>query len=285
MSDQLQVHGPRFTVVPDWVLALPISNAGFRLYVVLLSFAGKDSTSFPSLRTISERMRGASPRQLRRLRAELEESGLLTVIERTRENGSQTSNLYVVNTLPNPQATWDQVEIGEEDTGVRGDPDTDDRGTRTRVSPPEGESVEVESGGTPPVGPPARVFAALTVDKRRASVEEMELGGTLLEMWNGLSGQRLRSPDFVKLFIRRCREHPEVTLEQHESLIRSLLTDPDPWWQGHPSPNLVYGSSAQFERQLTALEAPARRQRRRYGTGVTTGELTQLADKLRREGR
>lgn len=285
MSDQLQVHGPRFTIVPDWVLALPLSSAGFRLYVVLLSFAGKDSTSFPSLRAISERMCGASPRQLRRLRAELEKSGLLTVIERTRENGSQTSNLYVVNTLPNPHATWYQMGMGEEDTGVRGDPDTDDRGIRTPVSPPEGESVEVESGGRPPRRPPpARASAALTVDKRRASVEEMELGGTLLEMWNGLSGQRLRSPDFVKLFIRRCREHPEVTLEQHESLIRSLLTDPDPWWQGHPSPNLIYGSSAQFERQLTTLEAPAR-QRRRYGTGVTTGELAQLADKLRREGR
>ena len=57
-------------------------------------------------------------------------------------------------------------------------------------------------------------------------------------------------PVAIKKIILRLREHPEMTLAQHDRVIEHAIAHP--WWQGPASPSVVYGNGAQFERSVHA---------------------------------
>lgn len=267
MSGEIHLHGPRFTMVPDEVIKLPLSHLAFRLYAVLLSFANKDGAAFPSNRTLCERMHVGSVETLRRAKLELVGAGLLAVESKDRENGSQTANDYLVSTIPGYLLTGEQE-------GVL----TDEQESYLRTSIPEGDSEDLDSKIFPPETPPP-----FRVDGTVTTGAELSLSVAILGHWNGATGQALRSKEWHRRIILRIREYPELTLEEHAALIDAALGDP--WWRGAPKPDVVYGNGAQFERVMADRAGGNGSASKRFGRGVTSDELRQRSERLRAEGR
>lgn len=110
-----------FSIVPEWIIDLPVSAQAIRLYAVLSRYADKeDNTCYPSIKTIAKRMHTSDSTVKRALR-ELKEHKAVVVEQRynpaTKE---QTSNLYTLMRIPPfmyelPQVTDDSVGSSSED--------------------------------------------------------------------------------------------------------------------------------------------------------------------------
>jgi len=90
-----------FSIVPEWIIDLPVSAQAVRLYAVLSRYADKeDNTCYPSIKTIAKRMHTSDSTVKRALR-ELKEHKAVHVEQRynpaTKE---QTSNLYTLIRIP-----------------------------------------------------------------------------------------------------------------------------------------------------------------------------------------
>ncbi len=262
----IQVIGPRFVMLPNFVLESAVDAQAVRLYAVLLSYAGCEGDAFPSLRKIRERMGMVSDQTVRRARRDLVDAGLISVVERVRDNGSQTSNLYSVYT-DYPR------------TGGTPVPSTGGILSLQRVLSPEGESKELESKRIPPKGPPTPV----KVDGKTITDLEWDLASFVLDHWNAATGSNppFRSVDWHRKIVMRVREHPELGAADFTAVVDRALANP--WWDGSAAPNVVFGNGSVFEQALVSNGATKRK--RRYGTGVTAGELGDLAEQLRRAGR
>jgi len=86
--------GP-FAIIPEWVIDLPISDRGVRLYALLARYADNDGFSWPSRKTLAQRL-GKSVDVLDRAVKELQEYGALYVTPRYDEAGDRTSNGYTL---------------------------------------------------------------------------------------------------------------------------------------------------------------------------------------------
>jgi hypothetical protein len=75
----------------------------------------------------------------------------------------------------------------------------------------------------------------------------------ILQEFNRVSKRRFSSAGFLAKIIMRIREHPDVTLDGHVAVIEHAFRHP--WWKGDPSPSVVYGNDALFERALNAAAA------------------------------
>ena len=90
-----------FAIIPEWVLALPISSNAIRTYCVLRRFA--DNTTgecYPSRKLLSMKAR-LSVSTLDRAIKELVDAGAVKVKPRKNANGDWSSNLYTVIAFPN----------------------------------------------------------------------------------------------------------------------------------------------------------------------------------------
>jgi hypothetical protein len=90
-----------FAIIPEWVLALPVSANAIRTYCVLRRFS--DNTTgecYPSRKTIAMKAR-LSVSTLDRAITELVDNGAITVVPRKNASGDWSSNLYTVRTFPN----------------------------------------------------------------------------------------------------------------------------------------------------------------------------------------
>lgn len=243
-------------MVPDEVIRLPLSHTAFRLYAVLLSFACKDGSAFPSNRVMCDRMGVKSVQTLRSAKLELVAAGLLSITPDTRDNGSQTSNLYVVSTVPGYLLADKQGEVSARC-----------QGSYQPVDTPEGDPVEPDPEGTSPRNPP------LTVSRRKVTDTELIFAQATLNAWNEITDQRFTSVDWIRKIVMRIREHPELQLADMYDVIRSALEDP--WWDGPPSPSVVFGNGALFETALSrrGSGATGRRKAQRFGRGMTTADI------------
>lgn len=86
--------GP-FAIIPEWVLDLPVSDRAIRLYGILGRYADGNGRSWPSRRTLAERL-NRSVDALDRAVKELVEHGALEVQARYDEAGDRTSNGYLL---------------------------------------------------------------------------------------------------------------------------------------------------------------------------------------------
>lgn len=112
--------------------------------------------------------------------------------------------------------------------------------------------------------PPARVAerpVSRTVARKRVTDAEWTAATRIIEAWNDATGQRLTVDAHGAMLVRRLRELAAqhgtraYTPARHATLIRALLDGPR-WWDGPPSPNLIYGSAAQLERVIALAENP-----------------------------
>lgn len=232
---------------------------------VLLSLANAANhhtgRCFPSVERIA-RETEASERTVRRALDELESAGLITRERRRREDGTLGTYEYAfpadnatasppdtddrTSGQPRPQPAVRATALNQEDE-QEGEQETD----TARAREPEGATIVLSSG------PPEQYQAPTTVDRKRVTSEEATRAGLILHVWNRETGQRLRAKEWLGKIIMRLREYPEATPSDHEFIIRCALAKP--WWRGDPSPSVVYGNGAQFERALTEARSAAER--------------------------
>lgn len=151
--------------------------------------------------------------------------------------------------------------------------DGDDRASCTTTTahpapaPPYIGEPSVESSDNPPVVPPAALVGfPRSVDRKPVKSGEATLAVAVLTEWNSQTGQVLSSKDWLAKIILRIREHPSLGLDEHAHIIAVNLARP--WWKGHPTPSVIYGNGAQFERAKLEAEHGASADR-----GLTPDEI------------
>jgi hypothetical protein len=97
---------------------------------------------------------------------------------------------------------------------------------------------------------PETALVGKTLDRKRVTRTEVGLAGRVLAAYNEVAGQKLTGQMWLKKIVLRIREHPEMTVEEHRGVIERNFADP--WWRGTPTPSVIYGNDAVFERALLA---------------------------------
>ena len=137
--------------------------------------------------------------------------------------------------------------------------------TTATAAPNDGDGFEMVLEDEPPelrlVDPGEQIPAEpKQVNEVDTDARERKLGWAVLDSFNRTFGTHFRAKDHVAKIIRRIREHPGLYLEEHEQVIERMAKVP--WWEGKPSPNVIYGNAAQFERSMQ--ESGDRKPRNKY---------------------
>jgi hypothetical protein len=203
---------------------------------------------YPSIERIARQAELSESAVKSALRA-LVEQGLIARERRRRGDGSLASYSY---TFPGAALAWGERretpdQRRETPVGLEVPP-----APEPGIHPEPGEGV-LHPSATPRESSPPAAWAAHApskVDRKSVTEQEAEASWAILEAWNRETGQSLRAKDWLAKIIMRLREHPELGVAQHAALIRHALSDP--WWRGAPSPSVIYGNSAIFEKTLAA---------------------------------
>lgn len=232
MSDAVRTDTGPFSIIPEWVLDAGVSDGAIRLYCVLGRYADADGDSYPSRRTLAERM-GCSTDTVDRRTRELVDLGALSVAPRYDTDGDRTSNLYRLRRMrPGPgadeathqgnvEATGPREGAAENETHLERDPknETSDdsvvaaesprgasrvRGGKARRTDPRSDTILREWWDALTVKPVQSYVAARgVVDAAlRAGWSEEDLRAVLRRIDPPLSGGRL---DYVRSRLRESR--------------------------------------------------------------------------------
>lgn len=243
-----------------WVLEHSDARLGDRLVLLALADNANDDggDSYPSVDTIARKAR-ISPRQVQRCLSSLKSAGHIT------ETGTSSYGTTVY-----------RVRMGGDNlSGV-----TSTTGITPEMSPEPSFEPSVEH--LPPQVPHERSLGK--VDRRPVKVEHEQLAREILTEWNSQTGQALTAKGWLAKIVMRIREHPGMTLDEHAVVIARTLAHP--WWKDDPSPSVLYGNDACFDKALHTGNGNGNGHGAlRYGRGVTTGHLAALEAQLRSEGR
>ncbi len=257
-----------------WVLEESEAKLGDRLVLLTLAEHADDDgqDAFPSVATISRKTR-LSERAVHYALRSLEDAGR---IARDGKGPHGTTNYRLIMGGADP--------AGVQSTTAS----TADSAPEPSLEPDlcvEGDQTSLLTAKDFPRARPTAIVtrSGWKVDRKPVTEEEEQTARAVLAVWNAHTDQTLSSQDWLAKIVMRIREHPLLHQIDHETVITAVLNDPNPWWSGHPSPSIVYGNGAQFERCLTLVRnghAP-RRETKRYGRGVTPGEALRLTRGLR----
>lgn len=245
-----------------WASEQTTGSATRKAVLMALANAANHHTGrcHPSMKRIATETE-LSSRSVERATADLLEMGFLARTRRRRSDGTLGTYSYSF-----PAANLSLPS----DIESAGPPDTDDARPPDTVSAQNQEGLNQEDGTTASaVVPLARdgaevILAAQTdgpervwrVDRKPVKWEHARLAAEVLSAWNELTGQDLRARTWLAKIVMRIREYPEATLADHRYIITTNLEDP--WWKGEPTPSVIYGNDAQFERAIqTARSADA----------------------------
>ena len=205
--------------VMSWVLRESEAKLGDRLVLLVLADHAKDdgTSAWPSVDTIGREAR-LTRRQVQRCLRNLELADEITATGKTRMG----TVVYSVNGF------------------VRGR-QYDAPGATSTTS--EGATNRAEGGVVVTPEPSLEQPSELQSSAHRAR--------EILKTWNELAGQTLRSEVWVRRIMACVKLYPELTLEEHTWIISASLSRP--WWSGKPTPAVIYGTTAQFERTLQGV--------------------------------
>ena len=107
MKNQARSDIGPFAIVPLWLIQSGVTPGAVTCFALMWAkWADKEGECWPSHTSIAREME-VTERSVKRYLAELSEVGAVMVVNRLRDDGSQTSNLYLLN-------------ASRPDTGVRG---------------------------------------------------------------------------------------------------------------------------------------------------------------------
>lgn len=221
----------------SWVLDESDERLGRRLVLLALAnYAHDDGTqAWPSIATLSRASR-LSESQARRCLHQLEQAGAIVKTGTSRHG----TGIYAVVMTP-----WQDDTPGESVAAPLANPPA----APGRMTPdPSLEqpslSASVQRAGARP----------WKVDRKDVSEHEATVAARVLHGWNQETSQRLASADWLAKIVMRVREHPELTIDDHAAIIASTLNG-KAWWSGPPTPSIIYGNGAQFERSMEQARA------------------------------
>lgn len=244
-----------------WVMENSTAKLGDRLVLIALAEnagdAGEDS--YPAQGTIAMKA-GLSERQVRRCLVNLERDRLIS-----RDGTSRYGTVcWRINMTPDNMSPRTSTTPKRHDMSA-------EPSFEPVVSLEAEESPSLTANELPI--PRARIELG-KIDRRPVPPGDAEFAARVLDEWNRCTEQTLVSKDWLRKIVMRMREHPELTVTDHAHVINAALSDP--WWNGHPSPSVIYGNGAVFERALTlARNGPAPPKANgamRYGRGVTPAQ-------------
>lgn len=252
-----------------WVFNESAAELGPRLVLLVLAEHAHDdgTNAFPSVETMMRRTR-LSRRSVQGALRKLEAEGQIEMTG-TRDSGTNVYRLL--------------MEGGA--ISARGGADNDAEGAQ--ISTRGGADSAPDPSRTKDLEPSSLGRLPKTVGGKRVSVVEADLAVAVLAAWNAQTGQRNTSREWLEKILRRIREHPDLDLDAHAALIADALAHP--WWKDAPSPSVVYGNGAIFEKAIASATAPrstAGDRRLSTPTGAPTASaLVEEAARLRDEGR
>jgi hypothetical protein len=107
-------------------------------------------------------------------------------------------------------------------------------------------------------------------------VGEGELATGIIEHFNLTAGANYSVAAYGGMVAARVREHPELTLEDHRRVIGLNLGAP--WWDGPPSPRVIYRDAAAFESALHCDGTPRVELSETDKVSASIRELKRIAD-------
>lgn len=133
MADEYVSDSGPFVIVPEWVLALPISHGAFRLYALIARYADYNTgEAFPSRATLGERLSVSSDTIDRWLR-ELTNSGAVEVTRRKNGNVNKTNLYRIIRAMPEGSRK-DTATLDRNGAATRGRKDAAQTKTNKRYS-------------------------------------------------------------------------------------------------------------------------------------------------------
>jgi hypothetical protein len=144
------------------------------------------------------------------------------------------------------------------------------------------EETDTEKRQNPPN--PPRAEKPMKVDGKVVSDQERMDAKSILQAFNEVFGTSFASREWLSKIVMRLREHPASSVADHRAVIQRSFDAP--WWTDSPSPAVVYGNAALFEKAASAVGTPVNgsRPNMKYGRRDVSGaELLALADRLEAE--
>lgn len=93
------------------------------------------------------------------------------------------------------------------------------------------------------------------VGGKKVTEPEFTLAAEIADAFNAAAGTGYSARAHLTPIVGRIREHPDLDADAHRAIIAAVFAVP--WWDGRPGPQVIYGSSAQFERSLETSRDPA----------------------------
>lgn len=225
-----------FAIVPMWLTESTVSDRAVRLYSLLSGMRDYGTDMATVGRKLLAQKMGCSDDSLDRAKAELEEAGAISVERGEANGGVIPRNVYTIHrTRPatrTPAAMGVPAPVRVLDT-------------RTRAAMYEREPVE----SPPPLKRGGR--APGSVNGKRVTPVEEQFALDVLAAFNEVSGRAFASKEALGKIVMRHREHPDLDVAAHRSLIEAQFAAP--WWKGDPSPSVVYGNGEVFDRALNGV--------------------------------
>jgi hypothetical protein len=107
--------------------------------------------------------------------------------------------------------------------------------------------------------PVAETTAKVVVSGKAVNEDEQAMSQAILDEFNRQAGTRysIATDKWQRMIVARMRKHPDLSLEAYSGVIEALVQGPR-WWDASdegvpPTPNLIFGNDAQFERCLSRL--------------------------------
>jgi hypothetical protein len=223
----------RFALVPDWIIG-QVSPQAISLYAALDRFAGQDGLAFPRRKLLAERS-NISEATVKRAAAELEKIGALV-----RDIPPASENRPTHYYLRRDPALSEPTPARSEPTPALPEPPS-----RARPEMNPNENQERRTPETPPF--------PKTVGRRRVTVDEQRLAESILLEFNDVFSTRFTLAAWGAKLVLRIREHSGLDRADHRRIIEAQARAP--WWSGSPSPSVIYGNAAIFERAIqTSIE-------------------------------
>jgi DNA-binding MarR family transcriptional regulator len=103
--------------------------------------------------------------------------------------------------------------------------------------------------------------AGKKVNRKTVTVAEYELAEQIVPAFNEVAGTSYTVDAHLAPIVGRIREHPDLSADDHRGIIAVAFADP--YWSGPPSPAVIYGNGAIFEKSLEGWRKHGERRARK----------------------